>query len=349
MKSISLSLFSFFLFLIAYSQNKAGNDLIIAQGQIPDIAKDQSNNIHIAYGTGDSVMYISSKDGISFEPASLVAVLPGLYSFAMRGPQIAVTANGVVVTACTENGNIFSYKKEISGKWSKAVKVNDMNETAKEGLMDLEADGLNLFAVWLSVKNPKGQNVLGAKSVDGGKTWNKNILVYTSPGNTVCECCKPSVAINGGKLYVMFRNWLNGNRDMYLIKSTSHGGTFGKAQKLGTASWKLNGCPMDGGGLVVDKKGNPETIWRREGKIYAASPGKPEKEIGEGKNCSIEIVHGKKIYAWTENGNVMVIKPGGVKINIAKGSLPLLKALNNEQFICVWENEKQIHAKVLAL
>ncbi|MEP7376108.1 MAG: hypothetical protein ABI675_22115 [Chitinophagaceae bacterium] len=349
MKSISLCVFSLFLFLIAYNQNTEGNDVIIAKGQMPCIDRDKSNTIHVVYGTGDSIMYISSKDGISFGLPSLVAILPELFDYAMRGPQIVATSNGLLITACNKKGNIFSYKKEISGKWSEAVKINDVDETAKEGLMAMDADGSNTYAVWLGIKKPKGQNVYGAKSVDGGKTWSKNILVYASPDNTVCECCKPSVAIRGEKVYVMFRNWLNGNRDMYLIKSSSGGMSFGKAQKLGNGSWKLNGCPMDGGGLVIDKTGNPETVWRREGKIYTFSPGLPEKEIGEGRNASMETIQNKNIYAWTEEGNVMIMKPDGVKINIGKGSLPLLKTLDSEQFICVWENEKQIHAKVLAL
>ena len=349
MKSISLFVFSLFLFLIAYTQNTESKDVVVAKGQMPAITKDKSNGIHIVYGSGDSIMYISCKDGESFGSSSLVAVLPGLFAYAMRGPQIAPTANGLVVTACTENGNIFSYIKEISGKWSEAIKVNDADETAKEGLMGLDADGLNAYAVWLAVKKPKGQNVYGAKSVDGGKTWSKNYLVYASPDHTVCECCKPSVAIKDENVYVMFRNWLNGNRDLFLIKSTSGGRTFGKAQKLGQGSWKLNGCPMDGGSLVIDKNGNPETVWRREAKIYASSPGIPEKEIGEGKNCSLATIQNKNIYAWTENGNVMVMRLGGLKTGIGKGSLPLLKALDNERFICVWENEKQIHISVLAL
>ena len=147
----------------------------------------------------------------------------------------------------------------------------------------------------------------------------------------------------------MFRNWLNGNRDLYLIESSDGGKSFGQAQKLGKGSWKLNGCPMDGGGLAINKNGIPETVWRREGKIYAAIPGMPEKEIGEGRSCSIEIINNKNIYAWTENGNVIIMKPGGIKINLGKGSLPLVKALNNENVICVWENENQIHTSVFEL
>ncbi|HUS02124.1 MAG TPA: sialidase family protein [Chitinophagaceae bacterium] len=341
--------FLFFLFVFSsYSQTQESNN-IIAKGHMPNIARDKSNTIHIVYGSGDSILYILSRNGKHFSSPSLVAVLPKLVASAMRGPQIASVGKGLTITACTKDGNIFSYNKNVTGKWSKPTRVNDENESAKEGLMSLSGDGLTVFAVWLGVRNPKGQNVIGARSLDGGKTWSKNMVVYASPDNSVCECCKPSVVMKANNVYVMFRNWLNGNRDLYLIRSVDGGRSFGNVQKLGNGSWKLSGCPMDGGGLVINKNGIPETVWRREGKIYASIPGMPEKEVGDGKNCTIEIVNGKNVYAWVENGAVVVIKPRGQKKVLGKGSLPVLKSLNNEHVICIWENEKQIHASVIEL
>lgn len=348
MKSISCFFLSFLLLIIGYSQKK-NSDVVIAKGQMPNIAKDKRNTIHIVYGSGDSILYISSNNGIYFTAPSLVAVLPKLFASSMRGPQIAAGTNGITITACTKDGNIFSYHKNVSGKWSKAVKVNDENENSKEALMSLSADGSKVFAVWLGVRNPKGQNVIGAWSMDGGKIWSKNLLVYESPDKSVCECCKPSVAVKGNNVYVMFRNWLNGNRDLYLIRSSNGGKSFGLAQKLGNGSWKLNGCPMDGGALTLNKSGTPETVWRREGKIYAATPGIAEREIGEGRSCTIETVNGKNVYAWTEKGEVVVIKPGGQKAALGKGGQPILKALNSQHVICVWENEKQIHSSIIEL
>jgi len=38
-----------------------------------------------------------------------------------------------------------------------------------------------------------------------------------------------------------------------------------------------------------------------------------------------------------------------MKLNLGKGSLPLLKALDNEHVVCVWENKKQILASVVEL
>ena len=349
MRTVTVFIVSFLIFSFSYANNIYVNDLVIAKGNMPNIAKDKNNYIHLVYGIGDSIMYISSKNGKSFTAPSLIAVLPNLFASAMRGPQIAATSDGVIVTACSHNGNIFSFRKEPSGKWTKPIKINDVDETAKEALMGLSGDGMNAYAVWLGVKSPRGQNVYGAKSSDGGKTWSKNILVYSSPDSTVCECCKPSVVVKGNEVYVMFRNWLNGSRDLYVAKSLNGGDAFEKAQKLGEGSWKLKGCPMDGGGLAINNAGLAETVWRREGKIFASSPGKPEKEIGEGRGCTIEVVNGKKVYAWAENGNVVVMNPQGIKKDLGKGSLPLVKALNNEHVICIWENEQQIHASVVEL
>jgi hypothetical protein len=341
----------FIIVLVSFSchnkENKNGD--IIAMGQMPNLAKDKSGNAYLVYGSGDSILYSYSADeGKSFSSPSLVAMVPELAASHMRGPQIATTLNGVVVTACNTTGNIFSFTKDQSGRWSQAIRVNDVDTIAKENLMALAADGDTAFAVWLDLRD--GHNrIYGAKSSDGGRSWSKNMLVYASPDSTVCECCKPSVAVKGNSVYVMFRNWLNGNRDLYLIRSTDGEGTFGPAQKLGYGSWALDGCPMDGGGLAINESGNAETVWNRKGIIYACEPGKAEEKLGEGRNCAMETVRGKNVYAWVENGTIVVRDVHGRKKSLGKGQLPQLKAINNEHVLCVWENDKQIHKTVLEL
>jgi hypothetical protein len=352
MKSLNFFLVTS-LFLTSISCNNQvsvkSTDSVIAHGQMPNLANDNANQIHLVYGSGDSILYSFSADqGNTFSKPSIISILPGLAASHMRGPQIAVTSNGLVVTACTNDGNIFSYTSDGTGSWTQGSRVNDIDTVAKENLMALGADGNNTFAVWLDLRD--GHNkIFGARSPDAGKTWSKNIMVYTSPDTTVCECCKPSVVVNGENVYVMFRNWLNGNRDLYLINSSNAGAAFTEAQKLGKGSWPLNGCPMDGGGLVLNKNGNPETVWNRKGTIYACEPGKEEEKLGEGKNCTMESVNGKNVYAWVEDGNVILMKPQGMKKNLGKGQQPILKAVNNEHILCVWEKDKQIHKAVLEL
>jgi len=106
---------------------------------------------------------------------------------------------------------------------------------------------------------------------------------------------------------------------------------------------------MDGGGLVINENGNLETVWKRRNKIYACERGKPQKEIGEGRGCTMESMNGKNVYAWTEDGEVVILLPQGIKKKLGAGSLPIIKSINNQHVICVWENEKQIHSAAVEL
>ena len=331
-------------------QKKTDRDQLIGAGKMPNLAGDNDGNFYIVYGSHDSILFASSHDkGESFSIPELVTVLPELSAASMRGPQIASTTSGIVIIACNKSGNIYSYAKDASGNWSKPVKVNDADTVAKEQFMALGADGNNVFAVWLDLRGNKRNKIVGSGSSDGGKTWSKNLLVYVSPDSSVCECCKPSVAIRGGNVYVMFRNWLRGNRDMYLIESSDGGESFGEAKRLGVNSWALNGCPMDGGGLTINNNAVVQTVWRRKDSIYSCEPGQKETTIGTGRGCTLETVNNKNVYAWTENGDIIVRKPQGMKINLGKGQLPLLKRINDEHLLCVWENDKQIYARILSL
>lgn len=330
-------------------QQKESTDMVIGKGQMPNIATGDDKRLHVVYGSGDSILYCASCDeGKTFSVPGLVAVLPGLAASHMRGPQIAATGKGLLVLAVTKPGDIYAYTKDSDGHWTPNGKINDIDTVAKEGLMAVNSDHEFVFATWLDLRD-KHNKLVGAKSTDGGKTWSKNNIVYASPDTTVCECCKPSVVVKGQNVYIMFRNWLKGNRDMYLIHSANAGDSFEAAQKLGEGSWALNGCPMDGGGLQVNNRGIAETVWRRKQTIYACVPGQPETAIGEGKSCTIAIADSNKVYAWTSDGNIMIRKPEGATINLGKGQLPLLGICGNGQVMCIWENAKQIHAAAVTL
>lgn len=338
-----------FFFTGCWEKERINSSNIIAHGNMPNIAIDSSGSIHLVYGTGDSVMYAFSTDGDNhFSTPELVAVQQKLSAAAMRGPQIAAGSKGIVITACNHAGDIFSYTKRPNGPWEHSARVNDIDTVAKENLMALAADGQLTYAIWLDLRD-KSNKIYGAGSTDGGKTWSKNILVYASPDTTVCECCKPSLAIKNQKIYAMFRNKIHGNRDLYLVQSSDGGSSFGQANKLGWGSWFLDACPMDGGAMVLNENGFPETVWNRRGIIYACTPGKEEKALGNGRNCNLESIDGQNIYAWVENGNVIILKPDGSKLNMGKGHLPLLKAIGKDQVLCVWEMESRILSKMLYL
>jgi len=338
----------FFIFCLGCRQRETQvEDSVIARGGMPGVAVDKFGNVHVVYGSGDSLMYTYSGDqGKTFIRGSLIHRISKLTASHTRGPQIVVTESGLAVIACNEPGDIFSFVKGEGGSWVTSNRVNDLDTVAKENFTALSADRNNVIAVWLDLRD-KHNKIFGAKSGDGGSTWSKNFLVYASPDTTVCECCKPSVVIRGSNVFVMFRNWLNGNRDPYLIRSTDSGATFARAEKLGFGSWALNGCPMDGGSIVVDKHGNPKTAWNRQGTIYACDPGKQERAIGKGRNCTLETVNGREVYGWVEDKEVVIEESEGRKQRLGYGQFPVIKAIGHNKIICVWEMERKIHKSIL--
>jgi len=354
MKLLLFFVFPVVMFIAAGSAFKSGTAkdvFVIGPGQMPALTGDSKGDIHLVYGIGDSLLHrTSTNKGQSFNDSRLIAKLPGLNASATRGPQIVATSTGLCVVASTGAGSIYSYVQDANGKWRERVKITDRDSVDLEGFVALAGDDQSsLFAVWLDLRQTGQNKIYGARSSNGGKSWSENMMVYTSPDTTVCQCCKPSVAVSGNHVYVMFRNWLRGKRDLYLIESADKGRTFGIAQKLGNDSWALNGCPMDGGGLVVNKKGQPLTVWNREGTIYSCEPGKPERAVGQGRSCTMTTAGSKNVYAWVENKQVVLLLPDGMKKMLGSGQLPVLKGVGDDHVLCVWENDKQLHSLMVSL
>jgi len=318
-------------------------------GMAPSLAEDNSR-VYMAFASHDSILFCSSADqGKTFSDPVLVSVLPDLGTGGGRGPQI-IPGKGNLLIAATDNaGNILSFiKKKNSKNWEKGARINDVPEVAKEGFVSLAADQNGMvYAIWLDLRGDKKNKIAGAKSLDAGVTWSKNSILYQSPDSTVCECCKPSVAIKDGLIVMMFRNWLNGNRDLHIIQSSDGGLHFSKAQKLGEGNWKLNGCPMDGGGLVINENHTVLTVWRREGKIYSCVAGKKEEAVAEGRQCKIAGKSGNNFIAFMSKGNIYCLKPGGERIELGTGGYPELAAIDNTSALCAWENDGKIFYSVI--
>jgi hypothetical protein len=95
-----------------------------------------------------------------------------------------------------------------------------------------------------------------------------------------------------------------------------------------------------GAGLAINTDGTPEPVWRREGKIYASTIGKPGKEnMCEGRvDAPFETVMVKKSVCMGQNGEWIVVNGSRVKRRmLAKGVCHTLKALNMNRYFCVWE------------
>ena len=55
---------------------------------------------------------------------------------------------------------------------------------------------------------------------------------------------------------------------MYIATSRDGGRSFASAAKLGSKSWLLKACPMDGGAVAVNGAGEFAAVWRRDREIF---------------------------------------------------------------------------------
>ena len=295
-----------------------------AEFRQPQLAAAQGQ-VAITYGSGSAIYFASSTDGGHvFSPPVKVAETGALALGRHRGPRVTILRDAIVITAIAgkdiskdphahgmpEKGELTVWRSIDRGKtWLRTGVINDVPGAAREGLHAIAADpNGNLFAAWLDLREP-GTRLYGSRSTDGGRTWSKNALIYNSPDGTICQCCDPAIAIDqAGEIWVMWRNALAGNRDLYVSHSPD-GVRFSAAQKLGKQSWALNACPMDGGGLAIDH-GRVISAWRRGNEVFLAEPGLPESRLGEGKDVAIALGRKGAYVAWSGSRGVEAQAPG---------------------------------------
>ena len=144
----------------------------------------------------------------------------------------------------------------------------------------------------------------------------------------------------------MWRNWRDGSRDMYLTRSRA-GASFGQAEKLGMGTWKLKGCPMDGGGVVISGR-RVFTAWRREGTVYLAEPGGHETALGQGKDLAV-AVGPKGVYAaWVSASGVELRAPDAPTVTLSReGAFPAITVLFDGSVVAAWQEGESIATRRL--
>jgi len=320
----------------------------------PQVAVDPAGKVYVVFGVGNVVHCAVSRDGgKSFDDPVKVGDA-GVLSLGMRrGPRVAAMGKAVVVTAIGgkegkgRDGDVLAWRSTDSGKtWQGPVNVNTVAGSAREGLHGMAAspDG-TFYCVWLDLRNKKMQ-VYGAASSDGTK-WEAEKLIYQSPDGSVCPCCQPSVAYDlKGGLHVMWRNDLDGARDMYLMTSKDNGSTFSKAAKLGRGTWLLNTCPMDGGGLAGSADGKLETIWMRKKEVFRCVTGEPEVSLGSGAQPWMAAASDGFYLVWIVNrpGELRALVPGADKPHMLaeRASDPVVACAPNGKgpVVAAWEEGK---------
>lgn len=287
----------------------------VAGAKQPQLAVTADGAIHVAFAAGETIDLVTSTDGgASFSAPQKVGSIPGLMAGMRRGPRIVASGDVIVVSAIgSKEGDLLSWRSADQGKtWDGTTRVNSESKSAREGLhaMAIGPSG-KIACIWLDLRTKKTE-LYCSISNDGGKTWGENRLAYHSPDGSICECCHPSAVYDSaGKLFVLWRNSLGGNRDMYLASSSDDGRTFTKGAKLGTGTWKRDSCPMDGGAVAVAAPGKASSIWRRDQEVFYTSAGESkEHRLGPGEQPTLAVNDSGTYLAWvTRRGGPLLVKP----------------------------------------
>jgi len=295
--------------------------------------------VYVTFAAGDVISIARSTDGGATFAAPVA--LPGAGRLALgkrRGPRVAATDQAVVVAAIAgargggADGDLVLYRSTDQGRtWAAPIVVNDVPGAAREGMHGLAANASGLVVLaWLDLRQ-KGTRIYAAVSRDHGATWSPDRLVYTSPSGSVCECCHPSVAVaDDGRVAIMFRNQVDGRRDMYVVASRD-GATFGEPVKQGRGTWVLEACPMDGGALALGA-GVTDAVWRREATLYATATRAPsattdaEVELGPGHDPVVARIDARVDMAWTGPDGIVLRQAGGAPAPIGPGGFASIVA-----------------------
>jgi hypothetical protein len=302
--------------------------------------------VAMTFASGESIWLTRSKDGgQSWGAPSKVADLPKLLAGRHRGPRVVMAGNSLLVSAIPTGSDLFCWRSTDGGRtWSKPVAINDAPTSAREGLHAMAADAEgHVASAWLDDRISGGKRLWGTFSNDGGTTWSRNVLLYESASGTICQCCHPSLlALGHGEFAVMWRNVVDGSRDFYVLRLRD-GQPQGAAVKQGQGTWKLDACPMDGGGITLDR-GDIVTAWRREHNVFLARPGQAERDLGPGQDIALAAGRKGPAAIWVSGKTVQLLETGASAAHTISenGAFPALVALPGGSLLAAWEENGAI-------
>lgn len=306
----------------------------------PQLAVAPSGRIHVVFGKDNIIYHTASEDGRKFSTPVKVGVLEKLALKMRRGPRVTATDGVVLVTAISHaDGNFHAWTSTDAGKTFRETEpVNSVLKSAREGLHAVAGDGRGkVAAVWIDDRTGAMQ-LWGRFSKDGGVTWGEEKNVYSAPHGPICPCCHPSVSFApSGEVAIMWRNSLAGSRDMHFSTTSDDGQTFSPARKLGEGTWKIDGCPMDGGGIAADPEGNWITVWRRETQLFESEVGGPEQRFGFGRQPVIGFAGKDRVVVWEQNGPLMLKRGDEKPLQLAAPGASAAIVGGADSAIVAWE------------
>jgi hypothetical protein len=361
----------------------------------PAIASVRNGSFYVAWVNHDAKqadVMLSRFDDAGEIQGSPVRVnrQPGVAT-AWRGdqPSLVVAPDGAVhvlwtarVEAGEKRGTVvyLSSSTDRGQSFTSEVKVNDDDVTEGHGQHSLVVDhGMHslavaadgrIYAAWLDERNvvaPKpsskgeghhmesNRDLYLAYSTDGGRSFSANKKVASE----ACPCCKTALTVSlDGTVYAGWRQVLPGSfRHIAVAGSTDGGKSFSNPVIVSDDRWVLQGCPVSGPSLSVDRSsGNLKVVWYAAGEnsaagVYFAESKDKGHSFSPRQLLSQETVRGTPVLAgsialWqtseTAETKMRSLGDAGSALSVAANAeLPAGTYVNDKLFVAYIANEKE--------
>jgi hypothetical protein len=208
-------------------------------GDPPTIAIAPDKSILVGWtlraGSGTHyVVSISHDDGKSFSAPTKINDDETLASHGMHS--LTIGKDGAIYAAWLDERNI--------GKGHQIASLHSTDDDVDTGYHFVKID--HTSAESLPEPEPNSE-IFFAFSRDGGKSFSKNQKL----AGDVCPCCKTAITTDdSGRLYVSWRQVLDGDHRHIAVASSSDGGeTFSARTIVSDDNWQIAACPVSGAAI----------------------------------------------------------------------------------------------------
>ena len=269
-----------FQVFLAQGLKASPSSVIVAKDAMQaQVVLDPDGKVYVVFIQKGNICVSTSADkGMTFgEPVVAIDAQGHAAGGMQRGPRIGVDAKKTItVTAWIvldpaerehkyPTGELCLVSSRDGGKtWSKPLQVNDVPKKAPEALhwMSVEPNG-TVHLAWLARRSRPGdgQDIYYAK-VSEGKVG-KNVKIASE----VCECCAPGLGVDamGNPLIAYREGGTKPSREIFAVRGSEKGESFGKPIQINRESTNISTCPMSAPAVAVSPDGRKVAIaWMDE-------------------------------------------------------------------------------------
>jgi hypothetical protein len=313
-----------------------GTNIKVAGGQ-PDfeaaaasIALDIQNYIYIAChvwepGPDRNIYFMKSTDGGSSFSAPIL--VNDTTRASQRSPSIAVDSTGQdVFIAWVDTRNpidppnydiYFSRSTDGGTTFLPSIRIDDTGSDSSWQLnsaIGCTKSGDSVYVAWYDSRhgNTTQYDIYFSRSIDGGQTFEPNIIVNDTAGMAPSIQTDPSLWVsNSGAIYIVWQDLRNGYYQIYCDKSIDGGISFNQDRKVSDDS-----CPAIGPSVAVDDSERIYVAWQdvrnsgtSEYDIYFSYSSDSGNTFSEDVRVNDLAVHPG---AWDWNANIAANNQGRV-------------------------------------